>query len=921
MSIDYYSAIIESSNIARLIVESNLENKRLGKTEEEEKNKKNYNSIVIPAINKFKDNNEQLTPSLLIAKFLKDFAEKNGLINNYDCQGFHYKGQIVKSYVWGAITKKNPNIKNLKFSYYPQLYITINQFEIRFGFGYGDNVDNNDECVDIIRSNTEIVQKIIDIVLKNPNIKFYSDTSGQIQITKQSSLDISSISSIQNNWFKTSVLIGAYPISEIPSDIITQIEATFGSLIDLFTELSELQFVDQSNLYENLKPYIKYFLENRQEIERYNTVQGFPSLKEQQEFMKREIPITFSMNNIQNLDKETYHRIIAGFITVDNWHPSKTTSEQKIAGKQYYENIGFDEFKNRINSLLYGTEQFQERFLNIRKKTTHLGPSILSELLCYRYPNEYPIYNSPSKRALKNLNLISDSKIDSTGKDYLKYIQTMNNLLETLRLNENLKDADFCTVETFLLGVEQMTSQDDESSEKFQYENIADQKITNIHHFNKQVILYGPPGTGKTYNSVIRAHEIIFGDNDPNITFSVLQNKLKANSKKEIDYSQLSWADALVLAFEEIGIHNKALVSDIKNTEIIKKVINFKNSQSISNTIWFFLQKESKIDSLTVKLKNKSGREYFDKDVDSHWFLTDKGREYLHLLSQELTELPTTSVSQFNFITFHQSFAYEDFIEGIRPAVSDSEDSSITYRIKDGIFKEICKKAGSDPDNNYVLIIDEINRGNISKIFGELITLLEDNKRAGEKEEVTVKLPYSGQEFSVPLNVYIIGTMNSTDKSIALVDIAIRRRFHFERLNVDYELIPNKEAKAFLQELNSIIRAIKNPDYEIGHYYFMNVPVIDDENHELEKVFSTRILPLLEEYFFNDWEALATILGRDSIHIEMKRKVVWDEDTGRFEDESGDSDKIYGLSLKETDLVFTNTMKNLGIYSSDRIIS
>jgi predicted Mrr-cat superfamily restriction endonuclease len=423
--------------------------------------------------------------------------------------------------------------------------------------------------------------------------------------------------------------------------------------------------------------------------------------------------------------------------------------------------------------------------------------------------------------------------------------------------------------------------------------------------YKKQSILYGPPGTGKTYNSIIRAHEILFGYNDSKITYRTLQEKLREQQKQEIDLSQLSWLNAIMLAFDEIK-KDKVQVSDIIQSKIIQEYRNYKKNRFINSTIWNILLTDSKLDSETVKLKKKSGNEYFDKDIDSNWFLIDKGKEYLRNLLEDLKEPSTTNDSQFSFVTFHQSFSYEDFVEGIRPNIDDSEGSQISYRIKDGIFKEICKKAALDPQNNYVLIIDEINRGNISKIFGELITLLEDNKRMGEIEEITVKLPYSGQEFSVPNNVYIIGTMNSTDKSIALVDVALRRRFHFERLNVDYTVIPNDDATKFLIELNSIICAIKNPDYEIGHYYFMNIPVSDSGNQELKKVFSDRILPLLEEYFFNDWEALATILGRDSINIEKRKKFVWNEDSGKFESDNGDYDQIYGRCIKHPDVVFEN---------------
>ena len=116
--------------------------------------------------------------------------------------------------------------------------------------------------------------------------------------------------------------------------------------------------------------------------------------------------------------------------------------------------------------------------------------------------------------------------------------------------------------------------------------------------------------------------------------------------------------------------------------------------------------------------------------------------------------------------------------------------------------------------------------------------------------------------------------------------------------------------KTFLHELNSIICALKNADYEIGHYYFMNIPVDDPGNQELKQVFSNQILPLLEEYFFNDWEALATILGRDAITIETKKKFVWDEDSGKFEEETGDYDKIHGRCLKSLDAVFESAMNN-----------
>ena len=133
-------------------------------------------------------------------------------------------------------------------------------------------------------------------------------------------------------------------------------------------------------------------------------------------------------------------------------------------------------------------------------------------------------------------------------------------------------------------------------------------------------------------------------------------------------------------------------------------------------------------------------------------------------------------------MTFHQSYGYEDFIEGIKPTITNG---NISYEVASGVFKKFCEAACIRPTENFVFIIDEINRGNISKIFGELITLIEDDKR----EEISVTLPYSQEEFTVPRNVYIIGTMNTADRSIALIDTALRRRFGF------IEMMPRPEEK------------------------------------------------------------------------------------------------------------------------------
>jgi len=171
---------------------------------------------------------------------------------------------------------------------------------------------------------------------------------------------------------------------------------------------------------------------------------------------------------------------------------------------------------------------------------------------------------------------------------------------------------------------------------------------------------------------------------------------------------------------------------------------------------------------------------------------------------------------------------------------------------------------------NYVLIIDEINRGNISKILGELITLIEPDKREGQPYQLTVILPYSQETFSVPNNLHIIGTMNSADKSIALVDVALRRRFEFKELMPDFKnLCPNMSEEMYkvLIEMNRRIAIRKDRDHQIGHAYFMEV----SERDSFNRVFKRTVLPLLQEYFYNDWDGIRYVLGEED---ETKGKFI-----------------------------------------------
>lgn len=246
------------------------------------------------------------------------------------------------------------------------------------------------------------------------------------------------------------------------------------------------------------------------------------------------------------------------------------------------------------------------------------------------------------------------------------------------------------------------------------------------------------------------------------------------------------------------------------------------------------------------------------------------------------------STERYSFVTFHQSYGYEEFVEGLRPVLTDNAGAGdVAYEIRPGAFKELCRRARQTPDQRFAMVVDEINRGNISKIFGELITLIEGDKRDpldGSPPPAEVVLAYSGEKFSVPANVDVIGTMNTADRSLTLLDTALRRRFEFVPLMPDTrgERVPDDpnsapladlivstdggliDVRQLLQRINERIEALYDRDHCIGHAYFTPLTDVEDGPGRfglLATIFRNRIVPLLEEYFFEDWRKIRLVLG------------------------------------------------------------
>ncbi len=237
------------------------------------------------------------------------------------------------------------------------------------------------------------------------------------------------------------------------------------------------------------------------------------------------------------------------------------------------------------------------------------------------------------------------------------------------------------------------------------------------------------------------------------------------------------------------------------------------------------------------------------------------------------------SQGRIEFVTFHQSYGYEEFIQGIKPYTNNGQ---IGYKVEEGVFKKFCGKAKDKPEDKFVFIIDEINRGNVSKIFGELITLIEESKRIGKNEGMKVRLPYKDNDdkdvyFGVPNNVYILGTMNTADRSLVQLDAALRRRFRFIEMMPEEDVILGEDnqgnvkginLRKLLKDINERITNLIDREHQIGHSYFTKVKNLND----LVEAFKYEIIPLLQEYFYEDYDGIREVLNSQIIEVGENKK-------------------------------------------------
>lgn len=387
-------------------------------------------------------------------------------------------------------------------------------------------------------------------------------------------------------------------------------------------------------------------------------------------------------------------------------------------------------------------------------------------------------------------------------------------------------------------------------------------------------ILYGPPGTGKTYNTIVEAIKILdknlFAEYD---SITNLEDKNKKYEELEKKFNKFK-EDGQI---EFVTFHQSYSYEEF--VEGIKPEIDWNEDKEKAEV-------ESKKEDNNYDDKNKTKEiRYIGKRgvfreickraeepimVDIKQFNTcyDKFitefKDNKATIKKDEKNIAITINSANNLYVYSGDDTEKDPAGSIKPLhiITQKTDKQRTPYLK-AITKHLVENYGLEikenkNNNNYVLIIDEINRGNISKIFGELITLIEEDKRG----KLKVRLPYSQDEFTVPENLYIIGTMNTSDRSIASVDIALRRRFTFKEMMPEIKLIPNKEIyglnlRDIFKTLNNRISVLLDRDHQVGHSYFMNI----ENETDFERVWFDCITPLLNEYFYGDWEKLRALLG------------------------------------------------------------
>jgi len=533
------------------------------------------------------------------------------------------------------------------------------------------------------------------------------------------------------------------------------------------------------------------------------------------------------------------------------------------------------DLSQRIQTFIQEIEAIYRQMYPESKESSHHDERTIATFLTLRYPNKYTFYMEKFYR--KFCPLMGVKPMSRKGEKYVHYLKYIHEFTSQYVIaDQELISivSQYIPSDAFLDYDRLLLSQDivfrllgDNSTtvnegidigKKNESSGLISNPIpihanqTIAHPLNQ--ILYGPPGTGKTYNSINLAVEIA----DP-VFWSTITDKDKQRGEITKRYRELVKDGRIVFT----TFHQSMSYEDF--IEGIKPVTHEENNNSITYEVLPGIFKK-----LCDQAKLNDGCSFEESYMKLLNDLEANPDNIMKLKTPKNTEFGITLNSNDNL--------------NLHPRCSSKPNGSLTKDILishinggeiplyfrgyyQGVVITLKEKYGfienRSANNNYVMIIDEINRGNVSQIFGELITLIEPDKRAGMKEALEVTLPYSKKKFSVPSNLYIIGTMNTADRSVEALDTALRRRFSFTEMAPEYSLLTGSNVAGIdlgdlLRVINSRIEALLDKDHAIGHSYFLRVASGDST---LQDVFFDEIIPLLQEYFYGNFGRIELVLG------------------------------------------------------------
>jgi len=892
--------VVQTCKISQSIIENGLEKIQILKDEPE--TYELYNNLVKNPTKEI-ETTYGYSPTVLLRQYLDKFIDKHkdSLSTKYKAQGFPYLGRRLNAYTWACISKKDENTGKQDYRNNAQLFITIGGDGIYFGFSYGDgDLTNESPPVVAIKDNNNAISSIIE-AKKNLDDLFINDKK-----LPNEKINFN-VNTINERWDSDIKVIRVIATNDIPETIGYEINKTFENLLPLFLACNTRQVLKRNtDISTAVNSYIKHCRNS-------NWIND-------EKYKWKFSDWVNSRVDFMNQDDEDVLAILIESQEQKYYENSNVKGVNFIVSeKKWSDNfITLDDVKY-MRAIL--SEDWDGSNLHIHHDSTYpklsVWLTIFDPLKFKPYANNelsggirylFSLEDNYPKRGFKAFTFAMD-KIRELEK-IIRENEDLNNLFLEQFEKEQLSDLDWAWIaQDIVLYATRVLSQTEEvvqmdtdienrkywllapgtgalKWDEFLEEGIAAigwDQLGDLNHYeskgeiaNKLRELSGKDTSMKNdslacfeFSKVIKPGDIIIPKKGQwtYLGYGVVEsNYIYDDSRMDHKHTlKVRWVKNGI--FEETStspIVTKTLTDITKYPEYVeelKKLIGIEGGTATpytkENALKELFIQEDEYDNIVELLRYKKNLILQGAPGVGKSFAT---KRIAYSMMGEKDE------SRIEMVQFHQSYAYEDFIRGYRP------DENGKLKAVDGIFLRFCDKARENPDQDHFFIIDEINRGNLSKIFGELMFLIEKDKR-----DLRVKLAYDNPDnpfdsFSIPENIYIVGTMNTADRSLSMVDYALRRRFVFFTLESQFHSekftkylkdkgVSKKLTKKIVDRLTDLNDTISGDEkylgkgYKIGHSYFCpDDDSIVPNDAWYERVIKFEIEPLLKEYWFDDIE-------------------------------------------------------------------